>query len=43
MKTRDIGGSASTSEVLDAICSQLEAESHKGKAEKKSKGVSKAV
>jgi len=41
VKTRDIGGAASTSEFTAAICARLDAESHKNK--KSSKGQSKAV
>ncbi len=43
VKTRDIGGTASTSEFTAAICARLHAESHKNKSSKASKGVSKAV
>ena len=42
-KTRDVGGSASTTQFLDAIVGTLEAEAHKNQAAKKGKGVSKSV
>jgi isocitrate dehydrogenase (NAD+) len=43
VKTRDIGGSASTTQVLDSICGKLEGEKKAQQAAKKGKGVSKAV
>ena len=45
IKTRDIGGSASTSQFVSHVATKLKNESHKAKAVgiKKSKGASKAV
>ena len=42
-KTRDVGGSATTTQFLDAIVGRVESESHKAKTGKTSKGKSKAV
>ena len=41
LRTADVGGSASTTQFVDAICKQVRSESHK--ARKESKGVSRAV
>jgi len=41
--TADVGGKATTTAFVDEICKRIEAESHKGRGAKKSKGVSKAV
>jgi isocitrate dehydrogenase (NAD+) len=42
-RTHDAGGTASTTEFVDAICSRVRADSHKARAGKTSKGVSRAV
>jgi isocitrate/isopropylmalate dehydrogenase len=43
VKTKDIGGTASTTAFLDAICRKIDAECSAKKTAKKGKGVSKAV
>jgi isocitrate dehydrogenase (NAD+) len=43
LRTRDIGGSASTSAFVEAICTKLSAEAKDRAANKRGKGVSKAV
>ena len=43
VRTRDIGGTASTTAFVDAICARLTAEAKARAAHKKGKGVSKAV
>ena len=43
IRTKDVKGTASTSEVVDSICSKLEAAAKAKAAAKKGKGVSKSV
>ena len=43
MKTKDVGGSASTSAFVEAVIARLNADSHLARAGKTSKGISRAV
>ena len=42
-KTKDVGGTASTSAFVDAVCARLAADSSKGRKDKASKGISVAL